>query len=238
MNSRIIVIMSRFFTTIVLNYVLLHLEKVKHSCSIIVSHLFHRYSCLLDACEGDGGGPLMVFTNSKRWELIGITSYGDGCATEYPGVYTRVTAFLTWIQQFVNNISSPSSSHICSCECPRGSKPSTAYTTVNTAFACVDACKAVQGNRCNSPNFSVFTWSNGDRYEGQFKGGKMHGTGILSFSNGDKYIGDWVAGKRTGRGVYIWNSGVRYEGEFQNNMRTGHGNYTWIDGDRYEMRCS
>ena len=132
----------------------------------------------------------MIFTESKQWELIGITSYGKGCAGTYPGVYTRMTAFLTWIQQFVNKTSPQPSTHRCSCECPRGSNPSTAYTTVYTAFACVDACRAVLTNPCdssntyaclgtncayststgysltgNSRNIEVFTWSNGDRYE-------------------------------------------------------------------------
>ncbi len=99
--------MIRYHTTLKLNYVRPHLKKVKHSCSIVVSYSFHRHSCLLDACTGDSGGPLMFFTESKQWELIGITSYGKGnsCATEYPGVYTRVTAFLSWIKDFVNNTS-------------------------------------------------------------------------------------------------------------------------------------
>jgi secreted trypsin-like serine protease len=179
----------------------------------------------------------MVFTDSKRWELIGITSYGGGdvCATEYPGVYTRITAFLTWIQQSINNISSQPSIYRCSCECPRGSNPSTASTTVNTAFACVDACKAVPTNLCNSsntyaclgtscayststgysltgniPKISVFDWSNGVRYEGESKDGKMHGKGTYTFASGNKYTGDWIEDKRTGRGVLTWANGHRY----------------------------
>ena len=35
------------------------------------------------------GGPLFV-NNDGEYIQIGIVSYGYGCATEYPGVYTRV----------------------------------------------------------------------------------------------------------------------------------------------------
>jgi len=42
-----------------------------------------------DACEGDSGGPMVV-----RGRLVGVVSYGKGCARPgEPGIYTRLAAY-------------------------------------------------------------------------------------------------------------------------------------------------
>ena len=44
-------------------------------------------------CEIDGA-----------WQLHGLTSFGYGCAEAgYPGVYTRVSEIISWVQGYTNN---------------------------------------------------------------------------------------------------------------------------------------
>ncbi|CAK1594189.1 unnamed protein product [Parnassius mnemosyne] len=55
-----------------------------------------------DACQGDGGGPL-VCQDDGFYELVGLVSWGFGCGRlDVPGVYVKVSSFIGWINQIIS----------------------------------------------------------------------------------------------------------------------------------------
>ncbi|XP_031632051.1 uncharacterized protein LOC116346252 [Contarinia nasturtii] len=56
-----------------------------------------------DSCQGDSGGPLQYYQPNRTATavVVGIVSFGSGCASSLPAVYTRVAYYLDWIEQIV-----------------------------------------------------------------------------------------------------------------------------------------
>ncbi|XP_050777788.1 transmembrane protease serine 5-like isoform X1 [Gopherus flavomarginatus] len=87
---------------------LISTKKCNSSC-VYSGELTPRMLCAgyldgkVDACQGDSGGPL-VCQDELTWRLVGIVSWGTGCAEpNYPGVYTKVAEFLDWIYQIIES---------------------------------------------------------------------------------------------------------------------------------------
>lgn len=59
-----------------------------------------------DSCRADSGGPLMFRSHpNEPLMVIGVVSSGIGCArARLPGIYTRLSDYVSWIMQEINHI--------------------------------------------------------------------------------------------------------------------------------------
>lgn len=73
------------------------INSTKMQC--ILLNCFEPYLGSITACSGDSGGPMVTFNSSTKSPiLVGIVSWGQGCAEPgSPGVYGRVAAARDWI---------------------------------------------------------------------------------------------------------------------------------------------
>ncbi|MBF0298133.1 MAG: serine protease [Oligoflexia bacterium] len=63
-----------------------------------------------DSCWGDSGGPLLIGEGSNV-QLMGVVSWGQGCGQKkFPGIYTRLSYYLPWINSILN-LYSPNTSN-------------------------------------------------------------------------------------------------------------------------------
>lgn len=55
--------------------------------------------------QGDSGSPLAYKNpdDANTFEVIGIQSIGNNCASGYPTIFTRVTSYLDWITSYMKN---------------------------------------------------------------------------------------------------------------------------------------
>ena len=81
--------------------------------------------------------------------------------------------------------------------------------------------------------FGTYTWSDKNKYVGEWRNGTRHGEGTLTFSNGAKYVGKFRMENSTDSTATSAN-GDKYVGEFKDGKRNGQGTYTFAkSGNKY-----
>ena len=65
----------------------------------------------------------------------------------------------------------------------------------------------------------VYYYTNGDRYEYDYRSNNIEGKGVYYFNNGDIYKGDFKCGSKDGKGIFCWNSGDREMGDYYNDKQ-------------------
>ena len=75
----------------------------------------------------------------------------------------------------------------------------------------------------NMTTMATLIFSDGKKYDGEFKDGKKNGKGVETQSDGTTYDGMWKDGLPHGKGVATWPGETTYDGEWTDGMRNGNG---------------
>jgi hypothetical protein len=89
----------------------------------------------------------------------------------------------------------------------------------------------IEGNCINGKGTA--TYSNGDKYVGEWKDSKQNGQGTITSVKGDKYVGEWKDGLFSGKGTATHADGKEYVGEYKGGKANGQGTVTYPDGAKY-----
>lgn len=76
----------------------------------------------------------------------------------------------------------------------------------------------------------MYTYKNGDTYDGEWRENEKHGIGTLNYLNEGEYFGRFENGKRHGEGVFTYKKTKDvYSGFWKYGEKHGFGTYTFYD---------
>ena len=76
--------------------------------------------------------------------------------------------------------------------------------------------------------------TDGDRFVGEYKNGKLNGKGKMFAEDGSTYVGEFKDGKFSGKGVFEFSFDQRYEGDFKDGNQHGCGVTQFPSGDFHD----
>jgi len=79
----------------------------------------------------------------------------------------------------------------------------------------------------------TYTWSDGEKYVGNWKDGHQSGQGSYIRANGNRYVGEFLKGQRDGQGTHTWADGGEYVGAWKDGEANGQGTFTSSSGGKY-----
>lgn len=106
------------------------------------------------------------------------------------------------------------------------------YSSSAFAQSSLPSCSGAFSTRWDNCQ-GTYTFSDGEKYVGEFRRGQYSGQGSWSSPNGQKHVGQYRDGKRNGYGTYTFPDGGRYVGEFREGKFSGQGTFSFADGTQH-----